>query len=206
MVRPARLNASLPSSSLHKPTCGAGRGGRHLCLETRLTGGGEGGSVVRARNCAFSFSPPCAPLPFSCQLRCVKSICAPASLPPLKQPLGSPSLSLSLAFDVSDRHMVAGLSPSFPVRHPLFTMAAVPEGHLGLKGEMSPPCPHFCIFQAFLAVKLLRLFCHLCVISREMLGAFYVAAFEELFLLWCDMKEGREERRGEARRQHFPLL
>lgn len=115
---------------------------------------------------------PRALLPFSCQLGYVKPICAPASLPPLKPPLGSPSFSLALAFDVSDRHMVAGLSPSLLVHHLLFTMAAVPEGRLGLEGEMSPPFPHFRIFQAFLAVKLLRLFCHLCIISREMLGVF----------------------------------
>lgn len=69
---------------------------------------------------------------------------------PLKPPLGSPSLSLSLAFDVSDRHMVASLSPSLLVHHPLFTVAAVPEGHLGLKGEMSLPFPHSYIFQASL--------------------------------------------------------
>lgn len=70
-------------------------------------------------------------------------------------PLSHPSnhlwalrLFLSLAFDVSDRHMVAGLSPSLLIHHPPFGMAAVPEGHLGLKGEMSPPFPRSCIFQA----------------------------------------------------------
>lgn len=144
----ARLNASLTSLSLHKPACSAGRRGSHLSLETRLIGGEEEGSVVQVHNCAFSFSPPCTLLPFSCQLRYVTLICAPASLPSLKPPLGSPSLSLALAFDVSDRHMVAGLSPSLLVHHPLFTMATVPEGHLGLEGEMSPPFPHCYIFQA----------------------------------------------------------
>lgn len=84
-------------------------------------------------------------LPFSCWLSYVKPICA--SLPALKPPLGFPSLSLSLAPDVSSRHMVAGLSPSLLIHRPLLTMAAAPEGHLGLKGEMSPPFPHSYILQ-----------------------------------------------------------
>lgn len=89
---------------------------------------------------------PHIPLPFSSAMLSI-FVLLPLSQP-LKSPLGSPSLSLSLAFDVSDRHMVAGLSPSLLIHHSLFTMAAVPEGHLGLKGEMSPPFPHSYIFQA----------------------------------------------------------
>lgn len=87
-------------------------------------------------------------LPFSCWLRYVRPICA--SLPALKPPLGFSSLSLILASDVSSRHMVAGPSPSLLTHRPLLTMAAVPEGHLGLNGEMSPHFPHSYILQTSL--------------------------------------------------------
>lgn len=149
VVFPTRLRAAQPPGPSMPPPCSAGGRGGRLSLETGLTGGESEGSVVQVPNSAVSSCSRCAPLPFSCQLRSVVHLCS-ASLPPLKPPLGSPSLSLSLAFDVSDRHMVAGLSAPLLVHLPLFAMAAVPEGQSGLKGEMSPPLTHSYIFQASL--------------------------------------------------------
>lgn len=103
-----RQGASVPSPapcSPHNPPAGP-QESTWLCPGV----GRQGRDVV---HWLFSFSPA----PISCQLRHVKLICSPASLPSLKPPLGSPSLSLSLAFDVPDRHMVAGLSPWLLVHH-----------------------------------------------------------------------------------------
>lgn len=86
--------------------------------------------------------------PFSCWLSYVRPICA--SLPAFKPPLGFSSLSLILASDVSSRHMVAGPSPSLLTHRLLLTMAAALEGHLGLKGEMSPRFPYSYILQTSL--------------------------------------------------------
>lgn len=112
LLLPCGVSRSLSSSPApccpHNPPAGP-QESSWLCPGV----GTQGRDMVHIHNWLFFFSPA----PISCQLRRVKLICSPASLPALKPPLGSPSLSLSLVFDVPDRHMVAGLSPWLLVHH-----------------------------------------------------------------------------------------
>lgn len=78
---------------------------------------------------------------------------------------------------VAGGRLAAGLSPSVLIHHLKSTVAAVPKGHLGLKGEMYPPCCK--VPQTVLAS----------VYHWQEMFSFYMTAFEEHFQWWCHVKE-----------------